>query len=284
MPSDIVTNSNNLVEIGSQPQSVIRQPNSFSKIFCIARNAFREAVRDRVLYNLVLFVLLLIAAAILFGDLTDGQEVRVIVNFGLSSMLLFGVFIAIFVGIGLVSKEIEKRTVFAIFAKPVGRGEFLIGKYLGLCATLAINIFIMGIGVSLALLYVGGGSLALSIWAAVFLIFLELTIVTAVAILFSSFSSPNLSALLTFFVIIIGHFSTSLRDFANSLGSPATKFLFEALYYVLPNFAFFSFITPAAHGKTPMFAHFYGAIGYAVVYVSILLTASIWIFSKRNFK
>ncbi len=159
-------------------------------VLSIAQNTFREAVRDRVLYNLVLFVLLITASAIFLGELTAGQEARTIVNLGLSAMLVFGAFISIFVGVSLVSKEIEKRTVFAIFSKPIGRGEFIIGKYLGLCLTLLVNVLIMGIGVSLALVYVGGGNLILSIWGAIFLIFLELAILTAVAILFSSFSSP----------------------------------------------------------------------------------------------
>ena len=118
----------------------------------------------------------------------------------------------------LVSKEIERRTLYAVLSKPVGRGEFIIGKYLGLCLTLLVNVLIMGAGVSLALLFVGGGNLALSIWGAVFLIFLEPAILTAVAIVFSSFSSPALSALLTFMVFIIGNFSASLRDFAENLG------------------------------------------------------------------
>src|SRR5262245_11574761 len=103
---------------------------AFTRVFSVARNTFREAVRDRVLYNLVLFVLLITAAAMFLGDLTAGYEARVIVNMGLSAALVFGAFIAIFVGVGLVSKEIEKRTVYVIFSKPVGRGEFIIGKYL----------------------------------------------------------------------------------------------------------------------------------------------------------
>jgi ABC-type transport system involved in multi-copper enzyme maturation permease subunit len=257
---------------------------SLTKIAAIARNAFREAVRDRVLYNLVLFVLLITAAAIFLGEITAGQEARVITNLGLTAMLVFGAFISIFVGIGLVSKEIEKRTVFAIFAKPVGRGEFLIGKYLGLCLTLAVNIIVMGAGLSLALFYVGGASLAVSIWSAVFLIFLELTILTSVAILFSSFSSPALSALLTFFVFVIGHSSAALKDMAENLGTASAQFFFNALYYVLPNLAHFSFVTAAANGKTPTVNHVFGATLYAVVYVSILLAASVLIFSRRNFK
>jgi len=254
------------------------------RIFTIARNTFREAIRDRVLYNLVLFVLLITAAAIFLGELTAGQEARTIVNFGLNAILLFGVFIAIFVGVGLVSKEIEKRTVFAIFSKPVGRGEFIVGKYLGLCLTISINVLIMGVGVSLALLYVGGGNLAFSIWAAIFLIFLELAILTAVAILFSSFSSPALSALLTFFIFIIGNFSASLREFAENLGSNSAKLFFSFLYYFLPNLSFYSFTTNAARGDVPPVSMIIGATLYAVVYISILLAATILIFSRRNFK
>jgi len=257
---------------------------SIQRIFTIARNTFREAVRDRVLYNLVLFVLLITASAVFLGELTAGQEARTIVNLGLNAMLLFGVFISIFVGVSLVSKEIERRTVFAIFSKPIGRGEFIVGKYLGLCLTLLVNVLIMGAGVSVALLYVGGGSLVFSIWGAIYLVFLELTILTAVAILFSSFSSPSLSALLAFFVFIIGHFSASLRDFAENLGSNAARVFFNFLYYVLPNLSFYEFITNSAHGDVPPLAMLCGATLYAIFYISILLAVTILIFSHRNFK
>jgi ABC-type transport system involved in multi-copper enzyme maturation permease subunit len=254
------------------------------RILIIARNTFREAVRDRVLYNLVVFVLLITVSAIFLGELTAGQEARTIVNLGLSAMLLFGAFISIFVGVSLVSKEIERRTLYAVLSKPVGRGEFIVGKYLGLCLTLLVNIFIMGVGVSLALAFVGGGGLALSIWGAVFLIFLELAILTAVAIVFSSFSSPALSALLTFLVFIIGNFSASLRDFAENLGSDAAKIFFNFLYYFFPNLSHYGFITNAAHGDIPNFNVIGSAFLYALVYISILIAAAILIFSRRNFK
>ena len=241
-------------------------------------------MRDRVLYNLVIFVLLIIACAILLGDLTDGHEARTIVNIGLNAMLLFGVFIAIFVGIGLVSKEIEKRTVFSIFSKPVRRSEFVVGKYLGLCLTLLINVVVMGAGVTFALLYVGGNPLAGPVWGSIFLIFLELCIITAVAIVFSSFSSPALSALLTFLIFVIGHLSSSLRDMAASLGSSLATIFFEIVYYVLPNLAHYSFRTEAANGLVPNTAMIIGGILYAIVYVLILLTITILIFNRRNFK
>jgi ABC-type transport system involved in multi-copper enzyme maturation permease subunit len=256
------------------------------RIWAIARNTFREAVRDRVLYNLVLFVLLITVAAIFIGELSGGQERKIIVDLGLSAMLLFGAFISIFVGVGLVFKEIERRTIYAIFSKPVGRGEFLVGKYLGLSLTLLLNVLIMGLGVSLALIYVSGGwdPLAGRIWAAVVLIYLELLILTGIALLFSSFSSPALSALLTFFVFIIGHFSSDLKSLSNSLGSTAARWLFAGLYYLLPNLSNYSFITPAAHGQVPDVQTVSMNLAYALVYVAILLAAATLIFRRRNFK
>lgn len=259
---------------------------SFSRILTIARNAFLEAVRDRVLYNLVLFVLLLTASAIFVGELSAGQEAKVIVDLGLSASLLFGAFISIFVGVGLVYKEIERRTVYAIFSKPVGRGEFLVGKYLGLCLTLLVNILVMGAGVSLALVYVrrGWDPLILRIWPAILLIYVELMMLTAVALLFSSFSSPALSALLSFFVFIIGHFSADLKTLAQSMGSTGARWLFGAIYYLLPNFANYSYITEAGHGIMPGGAAAASALLYAVFYIAALLGAATLIFNRRNFK
>lgn len=254
------------------------------RILIIARNAFREAVRDRVLYNLILFVLIITASAIFLGELTAGQEARVIVDLGLSAMLIFGVFISIFVGVSLVWKEIERRTVYSIFSKPVGRGEFIIGKYLGLCLTLLVNVVVMGVGVTLALLYVEGGRFVGAIWGAILLIFLELTIITGVAIMFSSFSSPALSALLTFFIFLIGHFSSSLRDFAENTGSQAAIVFFNAIYYLLPNLAQFSFITNVANAQTVPLQVIGAAALYAIAFDAILLAITVLIFSRRSFK
>lgn len=281
MPLDAISQSTLI-----HNRNIARGGHALVRIWAIARNAFREAIRDRVLYNLVLFVLILTAAAIFIGELSGGQERKIIVDLGLSAMLLFGVFIAIFVGVGLVYKEIERRTVYAIFAKPVGRGEFLVGKYLGLCLTLLVNVLIMGTGISLALIHVSGGwdPLALSIWPAVLLIYVELMILTGVALLFSSFSSPALSALLTFFVFVIGHFSADLKSLSMSMPGALARWLFSGLYYLLPNLANFSFITPAAHGHVPQAADLLASVLYALVYIAVILASATLIFSRRNFK
>jgi len=279
-------NHNQRAAIHATDSHALRRGTMLRRIAAIARNAFREAVRDRVLYNLVLFVLLLIVGAIFLGELSDEQQSKIIKDMGLSAMLLFGAFISIFVGVSLVYKEIERRTIYAIFSKPVGRGEFLVGKYFGLCLTLLVNVIVMGIGVSLALLFVKRplDPPIINIWPAILLIYAELMILTAVALLFSSFSSPALSALLTFFIFIIGHFSADLKTFAASMGTTSARYLFGALFYLLPNLANYSYITPAAHGQTPPLALLFASLGYAIVYIAVLLAAATLIFNRRNFK
>lgn len=277
-------NQNNTDSRLKEMPTETKVPGKIHKIKTIAGNTFREAVRDRILYNLVFFVLLITAAAVFLGELTAGHEARTIVGLGLAAMLFFGTFIAIFVGVGLVSKEIEKRTVYTIFSKPVTRGEFVIGKYLGLCLTLLVNVAVMGVGVSLALLFVGNSGLALTVWGAILLLYFELALMTAVAILFSTFSSPALSAILAFLIFVIGHFSASLQQFGENLGSQAASLFFDFLYYVLPNFSHFSFASNAVHGGVPAVAHLGWGFGYAAVYAAMLLSLATVIFSYRNFK
>ena len=261
-------------------------PSARRRVTAIARNTFREAVRDRVLYNLVLFVLLLSVSAVFLGAASASQDAKIIVDLGLSAMLLFGAFIAIFVGVGLVWKEIERRTLYAIFAKPVGRGEFLLGKYLGLCLTLAVNVVVMGAGVTLVLLYVVRGTTPLlaALWPTIALIYLELTLLTAVALLFSSFSSPIFSAFGSLAVFVIGHFTADLKGFATLFDAAAARGLLIALYYGLPNLSTFSQITPAAHGVGPAAGQLAAALVYALAWNAALVAAAALLFARRDFK
>jgi ABC-type transport system involved in multi-copper enzyme maturation permease subunit len=262
------------------------QGSARQRIVAISRNSFREAVRDRVLYNLVIFALLLIGGAIFLGELSAGQEAKIIVDLGLSAILLFGVFIAIFVGVGLVYKEIERRTLYAILSKPVARGEFLIGKYLGLCLTLLVNVVIMGAGLSLAVIWVkrGWDPLVTVIWPAVLLIYIELMILTGVAMLFSSFSSPALSALLTFFIFVIGHLSSDLKSLSQTSASMPSRWLFAGVYYLMPNLANYNAIAAAAHGVAPELRFILMMAAYGVMYIAALLAATTLVFRRKNLK
>jgi ABC-type transport system involved in multi-copper enzyme maturation permease subunit len=262
------------------------------KVLAIARNTFRENIRDKILYNLILFALLMILSSFVLGQLTLGYEAKVIVDLGLSSISVFGTLIAIFVGIGLVYKELERRTVYALLAKPVHRWEFILGKYMGLLFTLLVNVVIMTIGLGLVLAYHGGVPIQSfpRLLPAVYLIFLSLALTTALALVFSSFSTPALSALFTFFLWIIGHFNSELLDFARLTKSAAAEFVAAILYYVLPNIS--NFTTADSRNVIQGAAYFEpihaAAVGwatlYAVLYCAILLGLTATIFSRRDFK
>lgn len=255
------------------------------KVVPIALNTFRESVRDRVLYNLILFVLLLVGASLFLGELSMSQETKIIVDMGLSAMSIFGVLIAIFIGIGLVYKEIDKKTIYSLLAKPIQRYEFILGKYFGLCFTLLVNTAVMVVAVVLALLVkTGPQAIQWKILPAAYLIFLELMVVTAISLLFSSFSSPALSALLTFFLFVIGRFSADLKLFAETIGSGAGKVVCQALYYLLPNLANFNYIRETANGQIASIRMIGAATLYAALYITVLLSATVMIFQKRNFK
>jgi ABC-type transport system involved in multi-copper enzyme maturation permease subunit len=256
-----------------------------SRIVTIASNTFREAVRDRVLYNLIAFAVLLSGAAILVGQISIEIEKLVVINLGLTAVSLFGVVIAIFIGIGLVSKEIEKRTLYTVLSRPVRRWEFIVGKFLGLAGTLVVNAFFMAIGVFAALLYVAHKFEAPDGWVlvALYFIILQFLVICSLALLFSSFSSPLLSAVFAFSLFVIGTFSEDLRNFAG-MATGLAKWLVTAVAYLVPNFSALNVISSVAHGQ-PVSGQLvvYNTL-YAVLYATMALSGAILIFQRRNLK
>jgi ABC-type transport system involved in multi-copper enzyme maturation permease subunit len=256
-----------------------------SRLSAITLNTFREAVRDRVLYNLVIFVLLLVASAPLFSQISIGMERLIVVNVGLSSISIFGVIIAIFIGIGLVSKEIEKRTLYTILSRPVRRWEFITGKYFGLMLTLMVNTAFMTAGLYLALFVFARGQHPADplLLVAVYFTLLELAIVTAITLLFSSFSSPIFSAVFTFALFVIGTFAQDLRNFA-AISHGLTRWLATAVAYLVPNFASLNVIAQVAHensvsGRLILFNSL-----YALLYSGMAILAATLVFERRNLK
>lgn len=256
-----------------------------SRIWNVALNTFREAVRDRVLYNLVFFALLLVATAPLFSQISIGLERIVLINLGLSSISIFGVVITVFIGTGLVSKEIEKRTLYTVLARPVRRWEFILGKYLGLSVTLAVNTFFMAIGFFLALLYVAKGLKAsdVNLIAAIYLIVLQFLILIAITLMFSSFSSPLFAAIFAFAIYAIGCFADDLRGFAQIVEGVGGKLAYW-LSYVVPNFGSMNVISPVSHQKPVGAALLLTSTLYAIAYASAALSAAILIFERRDLK
>jgi ABC-type transport system involved in multi-copper enzyme maturation permease subunit len=251
----------------------------------VATNTFREAVRDRILYNLIAFALLLVAAAPLFGQISIGLERIVLINLGLTAITLFGVVIAILVGIGLVSKEIDRRTLYTVLARPVQRWEFILGKYLGLAGTLVINAAFMAAGL-LAVIVVmqkGLGRSDAQVLVAVYLIVLQFLVITAITLLFSSFSSPLLSAIFAFGVFVIGNFVDDLRGFGMLLEG-IQRWLVMGMSYLVPNFGAMNVVASVAHGDGPGAQVVLTNTLYALVYVAAALSGTVLIFDRRDLK
>ena len=256
-----------------------------SRISLIAFNTFREAVRDRVLYNLIAFALLISAAAILVGEISIDIERLVVVNLGLTAVSLFGVVIAIFIGIGLVSKEIEKRTLYTVLSRPVRRWEFVVGKFFGLTGTLVVNTFFMALGVLLALLYVTHRFEKMDEWVlvAVYFIVLQFFIVCALALFFSSFSTPLMSAVFTFALFVIGSLAEDLRGLAKLMPGLG-GWLATAVAYLVPNFSALNVINQVAHGDSlPGRLILYNTV-YALLYSAMAISGAVLIFQRRNLK
>jgi ABC-type transport system involved in multi-copper enzyme maturation permease subunit len=262
----------------------------------VAINVFRESVRDRVPYNLLLFAVLLISSSYLIGQLTAGQDVKIIKDLGLAATAVFGLFISIFIGIGLVSKEVERRSIYALLSKPVSRSQFIAGKYAGLVLTLAANVAVMAIALYAVLGYMvwsapptiragwDAPGMDPALLKAVFLIFVELMLVTAIALFFSTFSTPMLSAALTFGFFIVGHFNADLKNFDKVVSSRAAAWLARGAYHVLPDLSAFDVKTEVVHGLPVSAGYLATTTAYGLVYVAGLLLAATVIFSRRDFK
>jgi ABC-type transport system involved in multi-copper enzyme maturation permease subunit len=262
----------------------------------VAVNVFKESVRDRVPYNLAIFAVLLIASSYLLGQLTAGQDVKIIKDLGLAATAVFGLFIAIFIGIGLVSKEVERRSIYSLLSKPISRRQFIVGKYAGLVLTLAVNVAVMTIALYSVLGYltVVESPAMRAAWdapgvdprmlKAIALIFVELMIVTAIALFFSTFSTPLLSAALTFGLFIVGHFNADLKNFDQVVDSASAVWVARAVYHVVPDFSAFDVKTEVVHGLPVAAGYMAATAAYGVAYIAALLAAAVVIFSRKDFK
>ena len=269
---------------------------SLRTIATVAVNVFRESVRDKVLYNLVAFAVLLMAASYLIGQLTAGQDIKIIKDLGLAAIATFGLMIAVFIGIGLVWKEVERRSIYSLLSKPLSRAEFVLGKYCGLGLTLTVNVVVMVVAWYAVLAYMAttvapevragwpAPATDLGMLRAVGLILVELMLVTAIALFFSTFSSPFLSAGLTIGFWVIGHFNADLKNFEAVVDSPVAAWFAHGLYYVLPNFSAFDIKQQVVYALPVPAAYIASTALYGGVYIAMLLVGSVAVFSRRDFK
>ena len=262
----------------------------------VAVNVFKESVRDKVLYSIVAFAVLLISTSYLIGQLTAGQDIKIIKDLGLAAISIFGLLIAIFMGIGLVWKEVEKRSIYALLSKPVRREQFVLGKYCGLVLTLFVNVAVMTVAYYAVLAYIQYTSTPVDLglaeavptdpWMleAIVLIFVELMLVTAIALFFSTFSGPFLSAMMTAGLWVAGHFNDDLRNFGAIISAPAIARFTRAVYYVIPNFAAFDVKNQVVHAQAVPLRYVGLTVVYGLVYVALVMAGAVTVFSRRDFK
>ena len=249
----------------------------------IAANTVRELVRSKLLHNLLLFAVLLIASSMFVAQLTIGQWDRVILDIGLAAIELSGVLVAVLIGVGLVAGEIERRTVYPVLARPVTRGGFLLGRFLGLCAMLAVSVALM-LGVLAGVLRLAGYGVSSSAVMAAVLIFLELALMAAAALLFGSFTKPILASAFSLSLFLIGHLLTDLKSFQQRSHSELAKALTGVAYRLLPDLELLN-VKSLASNELPLPHGFAtSAALYGTVYAAALLIVAVTIFARRDLK
>jgi ABC-type transport system involved in multi-copper enzyme maturation permease subunit len=253
------------------------------RIWAIAANGFREVIRDRILYVIGFFAIFLALALRLLPEISVGADGKIFLDLGLAATSLLGAIVAIFVGTGLINKEIEKKTVLVLIPKPISRTEFIVGKHLGLSAVLAVMITIMTI-IYLGMLYWAKIPFSLSsILLSQAFLFLELAVLTAVAILFGVFTSSILATLFSFGIYFMGHISKDLLKLGAITKNENIETLTKSLYLVLPNLERFNLKNDAVYGLLPASSELFSTLLYGILYVVFLLTLANLIFARRQF-
>jgi ABC-type transport system involved in multi-copper enzyme maturation permease subunit len=252
------------------------------KIWAIAGITFKEAKRDRILYLLFFFAAVSISATRILAILTVGDRVKIIKDVGLASISIFGVLMAVLIGTSLVYKEIDKKTILTLLSKPLRRAEFILGKFLGLVLTLFVMTVGMGL-IFLAVVYLHTSRIEWPLLVAIAYVFLELVLITAVAILFSSFSTPILSSIFSLAFYLIGHISWGLNLLIKKMHAGAGKAAARFLYVFLPDLENFNFRTEAVHGLPIPSSIFLYSILYGVCYTAFILALAILVFRRRDF-
>ena len=251
-----------------------------NRVLAVASNTFRETVRERVLYNLVFFAILMTLSGLLLGQLSIRQDEKIIKDVGLAAMDLFGTLIAIFVGVGLVSKEIDKRSLFPLLAKPVTRDEFLLGKFAGLVFTLIVNVAVMAAGLYLTLLATHRRP-DFALLEAVYGILLGLALTVGLALLFSVFTSAALATVCTVSLVVAGRFSDVIGQM-REVAPGAPGWLIRGLYYAVPNFRDFDLKDRVVYGDAVTRGDLVWITAYAAVYIAVVLGIAMAAFRSRE--
>ncbi len=253
------------------------------RLTALALSTFRETVRDRIFYLVAVFGFVMLASTAVVSPLNVGAQGKIMSDVGLAAMVIFGLLVAIFVGSAMVRKEMDKGTIVTILAKPVGRREYIFGKFLGLNLTLLAMLTVMAVLFVLMLL-MAPGTFSVRFLAAFYLSFLELMLLNAVVVFFSTCVSPILAAVFTLVVFAIGHLSEGIRDFGQMQGTAFQQQTAEIVYYLIPNLEVFNVRGAVVHGDPVALSHLLMATLYGVAWTALLLLLAGAIFSRKELR
>jgi hypothetical protein len=256
---------------------------TLDQVWAIAQNTLREAVRNKVLFGLLFFALLMIVSGVIVSSLSYVESARILQDVGLAAIRLFGVAMAIFLGIEVISREVERRTVFSVLAKPISRGAFLIGKFLGLTLTIWLQVALMGLAFA-AVSLLAGAPLGAVHAAFLLMVAAELALVVAIATLFSAFTTPLLAAFFTTGLWLVGGLSRELRDIGAASDSAWVESSTWWLHRLLPDLQNFDIAIEAAHGLPVEASQLLWALAYGTGYVALLLFIGVAVFQRRQFR
>ena len=255
------------------------------RILSIAANTFRETIRNKILYAILAFALFVIGMTFFLADLSVGDFARIIADVGLASIHLFGVIMAVFLGINLVSNEVDRKTIYILLSKPVRRFEFIFGKTLGLSVTLLLTTLAMATVLFLVhLSYRYGGRAEVGIFIASAGIYMELVLLTCLASLFSTFTTPVLSAIFTLSLFLVGHLTKYLYVLGEQSKGAAVRWGSRFIFFLLPNLENFNWKNEVAYGGLKSFSILGWAAGYLVCYAACVLCLSCFLFARKDFK
>ncbi|MEO0987184.1 MAG: ABC transporter permease subunit [Cyanobacteria bacterium J06639_14] len=258
---------------------------SLSRIWVIASNVFKEVIRDRVLYLIALYAVLLLAVAGLLPQIAAGAQDKITLDLGLAGIHLLGLIVTVFVGTSLINKEIEKRTVQILITKPISRLEFIVGKHLGLSAVLAVLLALLT-AIYLGILAINQIAFSwTSIWLAVLFTFIEMALLTAFAMLFGAFTSSLLATLLTLAIYFMGHLSGDIVALGQLSENAGLQRIANSLYLVLPDLERLNIRNEAVYGLSllPSALELISHLAYGLFYIVLLLTLSVIVFARRQF-
>lgn len=250
-------------------------------VWAIAKLTIQEAIRNKILYLLFFFAVFLVAFSWIIGKLTVGDEIKIVKDLGLSSIHFFGTLITVIIGIGLVFREMEKRTIYLVLSKPIRRYQFLLGKYLGLALTLLGVLVTLGTLFYVILLLKGENNPRILL--AFCGIYQEWLLLSAIALMFSSFSTPLLSVMLTLATFLMGHLSGSLLLLQKRLGTLSAQVILSSLYYVIPDLELFNIRAQVVHNLPLVPGYFLSATLYWALYLAAVFLFSVRIFQKKDF-